>query len=229
MEHHHADLSIKSQQVGQLRALTSAPLAEFERAADVALHHSSQWDLIKDGTLTMDELINVYAPSVLDMSQRRSAGLLAQNFNDACLLNAPTKSNQPEGLSWAGSEYFKSVFASDSNYGITAKDLTTLKMLSSEAGHQSFIRGAQNYENTWRLGTGMLTGVCGTFAVMNLASILGGKGNLIKDIALGASVLATFVIGSRFMNGLTTNDFPEMEAQFKRRQDMLARWKSSPV
>jgi hypothetical protein len=209
----------------QLSAAISDQFLDKKSFADNAVNHFADWDKSGDGALSLAELSSVQGSQEASYTDRATASLLAENFSLISSLSAIGLAPDPNLKSYsdAGLDSLLSVFGNDFlTDGITRKDLTALSMFTSPSGEQKFLNHVQAAEKNSLAFNGLLTGINGTLALLNLASMFGPAPIRFFNAAIfGINTVGTVVSGKATLDAVGKNDMQLMEMQFRSRKAML--------
>lgn len=214
----------------QLPDLIMELLKDKQAVAKNASTQFSAWDTDKTGDLTEIELDSVYQSRTASLTDRATAGIFLQNFQEARKLASPDSFDEsnPEAASLQGYLHLRSVFDEDSEKtGVSQKDISTLSLLTSASERQSFITDVENSENLGVALDGLNTLGFGGAAAIGLtrlltspkASIISGIGFIVGSLGLSYTLPA-------FVEKLNGNLTDPAIAEYGRRQAMLNSWQA---
>ncbi len=214
----------------QLPNVIEELLNDKQAVAKNASTQFSAWDTDKTGDLTEIELDNVYQSRTASLTDRATAGIFLQNFQEASKLASldSFEESKPGAASLQGYLHLRSVFDEDSEKtGVTPKDISILSLLTSESERQSFITDAENSENLGVALDGLNTLGFGSAAAIGLTRLLTSpKASIISGIGFIVGSLGLSFTLPSFIEKLNGNQTDPAIAEYWRRQAMLNSWQA---
>lgn len=202
------------------------------------------WDADKNKCLDINELGQVIWSEAASVEQRAAADILSKNFNKAKSLSLTSADLSTSLATPTATNRYVSYFGNDTtDLGITRNDLAVLKSLSSPDGMEKFTKSVASDEKQAVVVDGICAGISAVATVLGAKFLLKGintqvakgltglgrNGDTLFGLTLGTFAGAqTAVFGKQAYDGFSSSGVPQLEEQFKLRQEMLNSW-TKPV
>lgn len=236
-------VGVEGPTAGPMSDVVAELLTNKHVLAETAAKQFGAWDADKNAYLDVQELAQVTYSDTAPAEQRAAAEILSKNFDLARNISV-TQMDLPSYLSTpTASNRYMDYFASDkTEAGISLKDITALKMLSSAGGMEEFTKSVETDEKGAAVIDGIITGASAIATAIGIGLLFKGASKAIASagkvpledkafagLALGGvGGVHTLAFGKTAYNDLLNSGVPQLEEQFKRRQEMLNSW-TKPV